>query len=74
MAWKLNAALKELNADTEVPVIFAGGISRQHKVLFPLIQKHLGAARCRLLHLEQEPVDGAILRAQKLFYEKGDCQ
>ena len=74
VAWKLNAALKELNADTEVPVIFAGGISRQHKVLFPLIGKHLGAARCQLLHLEQEPVDGAILRAQKLFCEKGDRQ
>lgn len=74
VATKIAAAMDKLPEADNIPVLFAGGISRQHKVLFPLIGKHLDAARCQLLHLEQEPVDGAILRAQKLFYEKGDCQ
>ena len=74
VANKVAAAAKKLPCEESIPVLFAGGISRQHQILFPLIGKHLDAARCQLLHLEQEPVDGAILRAQKLFYEKGDCQ
>jgi len=74
VASKITAAMDKLPDSDNLPVLFAGGISRQHKVLFPLIGKHLGQARCQLLHLEQEPVDGAVLRAQKLFYEKEDCQ
>lgn len=72
VAKKINAALKELTDSTAgqpVPIVFAGGISKQHKVLFPLIEKHL-AASCQLMHLESEPVDGAILKARQLFTEK----
>lgn len=73
-AKKVNAALKELGAASEsTPIVFAGGISSQHKVLFPMMKKYI-ATPCELIYLEHEPVDGAILRAQKLFYEKGDCQ
>ena len=70
VARKLNTALKALDTDSEVPVVFAGGISKQHAILFPLIQKHLGDFQYRLLHLEQEPVEGAILKSRKLFAQK----
>ena len=65
VAEKLNAALKHL-AEQDIPVIFAGGISRQHKILFPMIEKHL-TARCQLIYLERNPVEGAILKAKKIF-------
>lgn len=75
-AGKISAALRELSADTaahSIPVIFAGGISKQHNVLFPLIQKHL-TADCNLMHLEHEPVDGAVLKAKNLFKERSGPQ
>lgn len=65
VAKKVSVALKHL-ADQDIPVIFAGGISKRHKVLFPMIQKHI-TAPCKLIYLEQEPVDGAILRAKKIY-------
>ena len=74
MANKVAAAAKKLPCKESIPVLFAGGISRQHQILFPMIEKYMDDTRCHLFHLEQEPVEGAILRAQKLFYEKGDCQ
>ena len=75
-AGKISAALRELNADAadhSIPVIFAGGISKQHDVLFPLIRKHL-TANCNLMHLEHEPVDGAVLKAKNLFEERFSLQ
>lgn len=75
-AEKINAALKALNADTPVeniPILVAGGISKQHQVLLPLIQAHI-SADCTLIPLEREPVDGAILKAQKLFAEVSSHQ
>lgn len=75
-ASKINTALRELNANStahSIPVVFAGGISKQHSVLFPLIRKHI-TADCSLMHLEHEPVDGAILKAKKLFSEGSDRQ
>lgn len=75
-ASKINTALRELNADSTahcIPVVFAGGISKQHAVLFPLIRKHI-TADCRLMHLEHEPVDGAVLKAKMLFAEISDRQ
>ncbi|MBQ3530070.1 MAG: XRE family transcriptional regulator [Oscillospiraceae bacterium] len=75
-AGKISAALRELNANAaghSIPVIFAGGISKQHSVLFPLIRKHL-TANCDLMHLEHEPVDGAVFKAKKLFEERTASQ
>lgn len=72
VAKKVNAALTELtdSSQQEIPVLFAGGISKQRQVLFPLIQKHITSAPCTLIHLGQEPVEGAILKAKQLFAEK----
>lgn len=75
-AGKINAALRELNADAaaeSIPVVFAGGISKQHNTLFPLIQKHI-TTKCDLMHLEHEPVDGAVLKAKNLFEERSKKQ
>lgn len=75
-AGKINAALRELNTDTaaqSIPVIFAGGISKQHRILFPLIQKYI-TNKCNLMHLEHEPVDGAVLKAKNLFEEHSEKQ
>ncbi len=75
VAKKVNAALTELTDSSrqQIPVLFAGGISKQHKILFPLIQKHITSAPCTLIYLEQEPVDGAIAKAKALFKNKGEC-
>lgn len=70
VAKKVSVALKELaepSSGENIPVIFAGGISKQHKILFPMIQKHLTQFQCHLLYLEQEPVDGAIIKAKALY-------
>lgn len=69
VAAKITAAAKHL-ADQDIPVVFAGGISKQHEILFPMIEKHISAAKCQLMYLEQEPVDGAIAKAKKIYEEK----
>jgi len=66
VAKKVSVALKHL-ADQDIPVIFAGGISKEHKILFPMIQKHIAQFQCHLLYLEQEPVDGAIVKAKEIY-------
>ena len=54
----------------EIPVFFSGGISKRNDVLFPLLQKHLPANRCRLILPEEEPIRGAVKRAITIFEEK----
>lgn len=71
-AEKINAALNALDADAtaeNIPILVAGGISKQHQILFPLIQAHI-STNCALIPLKHEPVDGAILKAEKLFEEQ----
>ena len=71
VAEKITAARKHLPGSTEnIPVLFAGGISKQHQILFPLIKKHLH--ECQLMRLESEPVNGAVAKAKALFAEKGE--
>ena len=52
---------------TEVPVLFFGGISSHHEVLFPLIRSYLKNADIRLEYVSDEQVDGALMRAGQLL-------
>lgn len=64
----LNAAARHYpNADA-IPVYCAGGISKKHELLFPLIRQSLDP-RCQLLTLPDEPITGALLRALQLYKE-----
>ena len=54
----------------EIPIFFSGGLSKQHTVLFPMLQKHLYDLPCRLHVLSGEPIDGAVKRAIAIFNEK----
>ena len=71
-AQKIETAIPFCSNDPsfEVPVFFSGGISKQNEVLFPMLQKHLPANRCRLLFPEEEPIRGAVKRAITIFEEK----
>lgn len=73
VAGKISTALAELvdHADAgNIPVLFSGGISERTDMLFPLIEKYISGDVCHLMRLENEPVDGAIKRAQKIFEAK----
>ena len=50
-----------------IPVFFSGGISRRSDIIFPIIEKHLRNCSCQLIRLDNEPVEGAIRRANKIF-------
>lgn len=52
-----------------IPVFFSGGISRRSDVVFPIIEKHLQNCACQLIRLNDEPVEGAIRRAKRIFDE-----
>lgn len=70
VADKINTALLDLvsNSDCEnISVLFSGGISEKADMLFPMIEKHISAGCCCLTRLENEPVDGAIKRAKRIF-------
>lgn len=64
------AAARQLPQTPSLPVFLAGGLCGQKDILFPLLEKHLSPARFRLIHMEKEPVEGAILLAQRLYHEK----
>lgn len=48
-----------------VPVYFSGGISKCHEILFPMIRNQL-TQDVELIHLEQEPISGAVKNAARL--------
>jgi hypothetical protein len=52
-----------------IPVFFSGGISRKSNIIFPIIEKHLRNCSCQLIRLDDEPVEGALRRASKIFEE-----
>jgi N-acetylglucosamine kinase-like BadF-type ATPase len=69
-AEKINAALAFLNKrqnTADIPVMLAGGISKQSEKLFPLIEKHMTYDNYHLIPLTVEPVEGAIRRAKQIF-------
>ena len=65
----LNALTKHPQNKMPIPVFFSGGISRKSDIIFPIIEKHLRNCSCQLIRLDNEPVDGAIRRASKIFEE-----
>ena len=70
VASKISSALKHLKDDTnqdKINVLFSGGISKKSDVLFPLIEKHLSTNNYCLSQLEEEPVDGALEKAKRIF-------
>ena len=72
-AEKINAALAVLHQPSEdggIPVFFAGGISRESEMLFPMIKGSLACGGCRLIRLEQEPIEGAVNRAKQIYEMK----
>ena len=54
----------------KMPVLFAGGISTQEDILFPLIMDALKNKQVSLMRITQEPVEGALRRARQLFGER----
>jgi len=67
---KINAALSFLTETpslTDIPILFAGGISQKSEMLFPMIEKHLPPHKCPLSLIKKEPVDGAVKRAKQIF-------
>ncbi len=69
-AHMIDTAAKDMRDISSIPVLFAGGISAKHEVLFPIIQKYLKTDICKLSRLEQEPVVGAVRRAKQSFETK----
>lgn len=55
---------------TDVPVLFFGGISSHHEVLFPMIRKYLNQPNMSLEYIPDEQVEGALLRAKQLLRNK----
>ena len=71
VAEKIRTALLGFSAgEAEIPVYMAGGLTKRADVLFPLIEKHLANASCKLLCMDKEPVEGALRRAKTILIEK----
>lgn len=51
----------------QIPVFISGGISARQELIFPLIIKYAKEKNCRLIRLEQEPVDGALRHARRIY-------
>ena len=66
----VNGLIRHPQNKMPIPVFFSGGISKKSDVIFPIIEKHLKNSACRLLRLEEEPVEGAIRRAKRIFETK----
>lgn len=73
VASKIEAGLRYLADGKEkesIPVMFGGGISRDHKLLFPMIKKNITEYDCQLIRIESEPIEGALRRARKIHEMK----
>lgn len=58
-----------------IPVLFSGGLTKRANILFPLLKKYGRTPALRLCRLEKEPIEGALLRAERLLdrpMPKGD--
>lgn len=69
VAHRINTAAAEISEGTseEISVYFSGGLLQHKEILFPLIEKYISGTNCKLIKLESEPVEGALLRAKKIF-------
>ena len=61
-------ALRKIADNSEsIPVFFAGGITGQSETVFPIIENHLKNRNVRLISLTNEPIEGAVRQAHKIF-------
>ena len=54
-------------ARERIPVFVSGGISAYQEIIFPLIDQYSKEKDRQLIRLEQEPVEGAIMRARRIY-------
>lgn len=54
-------------ADEQIPVFISGGISAGQEMIFPLIDKYAAEKNRQLIRLKQEPVEGALRRARRIY-------
>ena len=69
-AEKIKTGIRLLSSDEEIPVLFAGGITKQDALLFPMIENYLPKEKYRLIKIDCEPIEGALKRAQAIYKEK----
>jgi len=71
-AQKIETAMREFtDADqTQIPVVFAGGLTKRRDILFPMLEKYLTDNRSYLTVMQGEPIDGAVKHAFAIFEEK----
>ena len=53
-----------------IPVLFAGGVSNESDVLFPLIETDLPSGQCALERVETDVAKGALIRARSIYKDK----
>ncbi|MBR2615837.1 MAG: XRE family transcriptional regulator [Clostridia bacterium] len=73
IANKIDTAIRGISSDGQegkVPVLFSGGLCREHEILFPLIEKHMNEEKHRLILQEAEPIEGALRRARMILQNK----
>ena len=66
VAEKISAGSRTLDCEC-VPVLVSGGIGAQSELVFPMIEKYITGKPCRLMRLDQPPVEGAVKRARNVF-------
>ena len=64
---KAAASFLEGGKGENIPVLFAGGISNESEVLFPLIEKRLSDGLCSLSRVETDIADEALNKARAVF-------
>ena len=67
---KIKAGIHALTSREKISVLLAGGITKQHEILFPMLREYLREETCRLHRLDQEPIEGAVRRAKAIYQRK----
>ena len=62
---KIIDAAQKFTGGQNTTVLFAGGISSQHKIIFPIIKKHMPKNNLNFKVCDKEPVYGALQLALK---------
>lgn len=69
-AEKIKAGIHALTGREKISVLLAGGITKQHEILFPMLREYLTEETYRLHRLDQEPIEGAVRRAKAIYQRK----
>ena len=62
----LDAAAEQFPNGAEIPVVIAGGVTKE-QTLLPRLNSQLTDKRLRVQILDTEPVDGAVLLARRIY-------